>query len=102
MYRMIGAAVVGLFAVAVADAHFPFVVPDDKGESAKVVFSDNLEPDTNVNIEKIANTKLTLRDSNGKDSPLEWKKGDGRLEAWIFEGKDRYGVKYLEVERIGD
>ncbi len=52
-----------------ADAHFPFIVPDDKGESAKVVFSDSLEPDTSVNIEKIANTKLTFRDATGKDSP---------------------------------
>ncbi|MCI0700319.1 MAG: DUF4198 domain-containing protein [Planctomycetia bacterium] len=77
MNRMIGALVVGLFACAAANAHFPYIVPDAKGESAKVVFSDNLEPDTDVNIEKIANTKLTLVDANGKESALEWKKGDG-------------------------
>lgn len=77
MYRMIGVAVVGLFAAGTASGHFPFVVPDAKGESARVVFSDGLEPDANVNIEKIANTKLTLRDAAGKEMPLEWKKGDG-------------------------
>jgi arylsulfatase A-like enzyme len=33
---------------------------------------------------------------------LVWKKGDGRLEAWIVDGKERYGAKYLEVERVGD
>ncbi len=77
MSRMIGAAVVGLFASALAQAHFAFIVPDEQGQSAKVVFSDTLQPDPDVNIEKIANTKLTLRDAAGKESILEWKKGDG-------------------------
>ena len=49
MCRMFGAAAVGLLAVAVAQAHFPFVVPDAGGSSAKVVFSDDLNPDPNVN-----------------------------------------------------
>lgn len=33
---------------------------------------------------------------------VQWQKGDGRLEAWIMDGKQRYGVKYIEVERLGD
>ena len=33
---------------------------------------------------------------------LDWKKGEGRLEAWVIDGKDRVGVKYLEVERLRD
>jgi uncharacterized GH25 family protein len=77
MCKMCGAALVVLAAVSVSRAHFPFIVPDKDGMSAKVVFSDTLEPDTKVEIEKIANTKLTLRDSTGKESALEWKKGDG-------------------------
>src|SRR5689334_17717882 len=77
MYRMLGAAVVGLFAVAAAHGHFTFVVPEADGASAKVIFSDDLKPDTAVNVEKIAGTKLMLRDVAGKDSPLELKKGDG-------------------------
>lgn len=104
MYRMIGAAVVGLFAVATANAHFPFVVPDGKGESAKVVFSDNLEPDTNVNVEKIANTKLTLRDAAGKESPLEWKKADGFYAVNVPGKGDRvvYGFTDYGVLQKGD
>jgi uncharacterized GH25 family protein len=104
MYRMIGAAVVGLFAVAVAQAHFPFIVPDDKGESAKVVFSDTLDPDTNVNIEKIANTKLTLRDAAGKESSLEWKKGDGFYAVNVPGRGDRvvYGTTDYGVLQKGD
>ena len=104
MYRMIGAAAVGLFAVAVAHGHFPFVVPDAKGESAKVVFSDTLEPDADVNIEKIASTKLTLRDATGKESPLEWKKGDGFYAVNVPGGGDRvvYGVTDYGVLQKGD
>lgn len=104
MYRMIGAAVIGLFATAVANGHFPFVVPDTKGESAKVVFSDSLEPDENVNVEKIANTKLTLRDAGGKESPLEWKKGDAFYAVNVPGTGDRviYGVTDYGVLQKGD
>ncbi len=104
MYRMIGAAVVGLFAVAVAQAHFPFIVLDAKGEAAKVVFSDNLEPDTAVNIEKIANTKLTLRDATGKESAVEHKKGEGFLAVNVPGKGDRvlYGVTDYGVLQKGD
>jgi uncharacterized GH25 family protein len=104
MYRMIGAAAVGLFAVAAARAHFPFVVPDDKGQSAKVVFSDTLEPDTDVNIEKIGNAKLVLRDGAGKESALEWKKGDGYYAVNLPGSGDRvvYGVADYGVLQKGD
>ena len=103
MTRMIGALAVGLFAVAAANAHFPFVVPDARGESAKVVFSDSLEPDTDVNIEKIANTKLTLRDAAGKETPLEWKKGDGFMAVNVPGSGDRvvYGVTDYGVLQKG-
>jgi uncharacterized GH25 family protein len=101
---MIGAAVVGLFAVGAASGHFPFVVPDDKGESAKVVFSDSLEPDTNVNVEKIANTKLTLCSADGKEVPVEWKKGDGFYAVNVPGRGDRviYGVTDYGVLQKGD
>ena len=104
MNRMIGAAVVGLVAAACAEAHFPFVVPDEKGESARVVFSDTLAPDENVNVEKIANTTLTLRDATGKESPLAWKKADGFYAVNVPGGGDRviYGVTDYGVLQKGD
>jgi uncharacterized GH25 family protein len=77
MSRFCFAGLIGLFAVATSQAHFPFIVPDSAGTSAKIVFSDDLNADTNVNIEKITNTKLTLRDSAGKESAMTWKKEDG-------------------------
>ena len=33
---------------------------------------------------------------------LEWKKGDGQLQVWLSDGKDRLPVKSLDVERVGD
>ncbi len=104
MYRMLGAAVVGLIAAAVAQVHFPFILPDDKGESAKVVFSDNLEPDTAVNIEKLSGTKLTLRDASGKESAVEWKKGEGFYAVNVPGRGDRviYGVTDYGVLQKGD
>ncbi len=77
MTRMFFACLLGLTTIAATQAHFPFIVAESDGTSAKVVFSDDLTPDANVNIEKIAGTKLTLRDSTGKESSLTWKKENG-------------------------
>src|SRR5262249_50149578 len=103
MSRILGAAIVGLFATSVAQGHFPFIVPDDKGTAAKVVFSDDLNPDPNVNVEKIANTKLTLREA-GKETPLEWKKGDGFYSLAIPGSGTRvvYGTTDYGVLQKGD
>jgi uncharacterized GH25 family protein len=104
MDKVFGAAVIVLSAASLAHAHFPFIVPDDKGGAAKVVFSDTLEPDTNVNIEKIGNTKLTLRDAGGKESPVEWKKEDGFYSLSIPGSGTRtvYGVTDYGVLQKGD
>jgi uncharacterized GH25 family protein len=104
MRRMFGALLVGLLAASAAQGHFPFIVPDGDGSKAKVVFSDSLEPDTNVNIEKLADTKLTLRDAGGKDAPLEWKKGDGFYAVALPGTGTRvvYGVTDYGVLQKGD
>lgn len=104
MKRMLGAAVIGLVAVSAAEAHFPFIVPNADGTAAKVVFSDDLDPDKNVNIEKIDGTKLTLRDAGGKESPLAMKKGDGCYEVSVPGSGVRvvYGVTDYGVLQKGD
>jgi uncharacterized GH25 family protein len=104
MKRMFGAALIGLFAVAVAQAHFPFIVPEGDGTTAKVVFSDNLDPDKEVNIEKLDGTKLTLRDAGGKETPLTWKKGDGCYVVSVPGSGPRvvYGVTDYGVLQKGD
>ena len=104
MYRVLGVIVVGLGSVSTAWGHFPFIVPEGNGETAKVIFSDSLEPDTNVNIEKLAPTKLTLRDAAGKETPLDWKKGDGFYAVTIPGTGNRvvYGVTDYGVLQKGD
>ncbi len=104
MTRMLVAVLVGLVASAAGRAHFAFIVPEADGNAAKVVFSDELAPDAKVNIEKLANTKLTLRDAAGKDAPLEWTKGDGFLLVNVPGGGPRvvYGVTEYGVLAKGD
>jgi len=104
MTRLFGAFAVGLLAVGITQAHFPFVVPEPDGTAAKVVFSDDLTPDTKVNVEKLAGTKLALRDSAGKDTPLEMKKGDGFYSVAVPGSGPRvvFGVTEYGVLQKGD
>ena len=104
MSRLFVAPLFLLLTVSLAQGHFPFVVPDGKGDTAKVVFSDDLNPDTAVNIEKIANTKLTLRDAAGKESALEWKKGEGFYAVNVPGSGNRvvYGVTDYGVLQKGE
>ena len=67
MKKLLGVLAVAFAMVSMSQAHFVYVVPDTNGTTAKVIFSDNLKPDEKVNIEKIANTKLTMiSDSKAK------------------------------------
>jgi uncharacterized GH25 family protein len=60
-----------------ARAHFIWIVPDGAdGTKVKVVFSDDLEPDEGVAVEKIGGTKLLTLDAAGKAAKLDWKKGE--------------------------
>jgi hypothetical protein len=104
MHRMACAVFFAFWAVAIAQAHFPFILPDSPGTSAKVVFSDELSPDPNVNVDKIANTKLLLRDSKGKESALEWKKEDGCYAVTLPGSGPRvvYGTTDYGVLQKGD
>ena len=58
MPRLLTAALT-LVTTAVASAHFPFLVPDGPAKG-KAVFSDNLKPDKDVPVDRIANTKLVV------------------------------------------
>ena len=104
MRRALVAVVVGLVAAGAGRAHFAFLVPEADGNAAKLVFSDELAPDTKVNIDKLAATKLTLRDAAGKDLPLEFKKGDGFYLVNVPGGGPRvvYGVTEYGVLQKGD
>lgn len=69
MQYLLAAAVAALLS-SVAAAHFVYVVPAKDGQSVQVVFSDNLDPDENVSIEKVQSLKLTARTDGGKDEAV--------------------------------
>jgi N-acetylneuraminic acid mutarotase/uncharacterized GH25 family protein len=64
-----------LAAVAVAEAHFIFVVPDDGASGARVFLSEDLKPSGEVDLGIISDAKLRLRDAVGKEVPLQMVKG---------------------------
>lgn len=70
MPRRLAAIAVVLGLATAACAHFPFLVPDGPGKG-KAVFSDNLKPDKDVPVERIAGTKLVVI-ADGKATDLTW------------------------------
>lgn len=100
MKRCMMCLLVLALATAAAPGHFIWIVPDGSDSTkAKVVFSDSLAPDEAVPIEKIAATKLMVRDAAGKVAPLDWKKGEHAYlvrvpekEPAVVGGVCHYGV----------
>ena len=70
MKRNLLFALVGLTAGS-AWAHFTFVVPEAGGRQARLVMSEDLDPDPAVGIEIVRGAKLFLRDEAGQETPLE-------------------------------
>lgn len=70
IYRRFFITIVCIATPHAASAHFPFLVPDGPAKG-KAVFSDNLMPDKNVPIDRIANTKLVVI-ADGKATDLTW------------------------------
>lgn len=77
-FGILAAAILAI--AGVSNAHFVFVIPDAKdARKAVVVFSDELAPDANVSIDKVAGIKLQMRDAAGKDSTLTTVKAEHSL-----------------------
>lgn len=83
MIRSASALALAVLVAAVAQAHFVFVVPAKGGANVTVVFSDDLSPDEAVDIGKIADLKLTVRDAAGKDQPVAHSKDKHSLSAAV-------------------
>jgi uncharacterized GH25 family protein len=81
MPRLIAAAAL-VALTAPASAHFPFLVPDGPAKG-KAVFSDNLKPDPQVPVDRLANTKLVVI-ADGKATDLAWTL-DKRANCYTFE-----------------
>ena len=67
-------------AVTTGFAHFVYVVPAKDGKTVTVVFSEDLNPDEAVAIEKIASLKLTGV-ANGQETIVACKTGKHELNA---------------------
>jgi len=76
--RLLLAGLTLLASVAAAAAHMVLIVPQADGKSAIVVFSDSLDPDDNVKIDKIAGLKLLARIGD-KSVPVEAKVAEHKL-----------------------
>jgi uncharacterized GH25 family protein/N-acetylneuraminic acid mutarotase len=85
-------------------AHFVFIVPQKDGTSVKVVFSEDLEPDEGVDIEKIAGLKLNALHDGGKQAPVECKIGEHCLvgEPGLADPRVVFGSLDYGVLRRGD
>jgi hypothetical protein len=98
MKRWCGACLLLVVAALPARAHFVWIVPDQAG--ALVVFSDNLLPDANVPVTKIAGTELFIIGEGGKATALKaaQEKNAYRVAApakgqpAVIGGVCRYGV----------
>ncbi|MBM4069677.1 MAG: hypothetical protein FJ271_12105 [Planctomycetes bacterium] len=85
MKRLLVSMCAVLLTAGSACAHFVWIIPDG-ATAAKVVFSDELEPDDRVSIDKIAATKLMAIDAAGKPAPLDWTKGKHCLQVKLPKG----------------
>ena len=61
---------------AMATAHFVFVVPQPGGSTALVFISETLQPTGDVDAGLVSGAKLSLRDSQGRETPLTLVRGD--------------------------
>ena len=75
-------------------AHFIWIVPEEgQPTNVKIIFSENLIADQSVPIDKIANTKLMYRNSNGKIINLEFEKSKDALLTKIPNLKNSLNLK---------
>lgn len=72
-------------------AHFIWIVPAENHKSAQVVFSDELAPDDNVPVSKIAETKLFARGADNNVQALSWKKAGNAYQITLPPGAATVG-----------
>lgn len=98
---MIRSAMTCVFSLIVAGplaAHFVFIVPQAGNKDVQVIFSDDLEPDEGVMIDKIANLQLHAADAKGSIVDVKHAKAAHALTATVpagtqvVFGKLNYGV----------
>jgi N-acetylneuraminic acid mutarotase/uncharacterized GH25 family protein len=106
MIRRFAALLLAGFIAATAQAHFVFVLPSKDATTAEVVMSDELAVDDAIDVAKLAGGKLFVRDSGGKDTPVEHRQEKHSLTAKlpgsgprVVFGSVNYGVKQKGDEK---
>lgn len=100
--RLFGFASI-LLAAASARAHFPFVVADPGGAAAHIVMSETLEPDPGVDVGIISGATFSIRDHDGRETPLAAEKAARWLAVSLPGGGTRVvtGAADLGVTQRG-
>lgn len=80
MNRLILSVVALAACAVVAQAHMVYIVPAKDGQSLTVVFSDSLDPDEKVKMDRFAGLKLFVC-ADGKCTPVECTQGDHSFTA---------------------
>ena len=101
MLRSLLSIVAILVLGSVANAHFVFVVPQAGGHQAKVILSEDLNPDADVDISIISGVKLVRSDLKGATTQLVVSKGDHALTVDLPGDGVIYGSVDVDVEQHG-
>lgn len=73
---------VGILAsAALARAHFVFVVPDAQGQRANVILSEDLDADEDVKVSELENLALSIKASDGAETPAKIESRDSGFVA---------------------
>lgn len=102
MIRTLLSLAAAVLLVAPLFGHFVFVVPQKGGEMI-VVFSDSLEPDEAVSIQKIAGIELVARDEAGANKAIKATVDKASLKATAPSGtRVVYGSVVYDVLQKGE
>lgn len=71
--RLLGICLGLLLTAGAVHGHFIWILPASKGDSARIVWSDNLKPDNKDEpLSMIEKAEVLLRDSEGRVQTLKW------------------------------
>ncbi|MGL6074228.1 MAG: DUF4198 domain-containing protein [Fimbriiglobus sp.] len=95
MNRLLMAALFVASVPFVSLAHMIYIVPQPDGKTAFVIFSDNLEPDPKVSVDKFKEIKVTAKQTGDKADPIVQNRADHHLIVELPEGAKALHSKYI-------
>jgi hypothetical protein len=95
MNRLLMAALFVVSVPFVSLAHMIYIVPQPDGKTAFVIFSDNLEPDPKVSVEKFKDIKLQAKQTGDKNGSIVLNRADHHLIVELPEGSKALHSKFI-------